>query len=79
MDANLLTLFNAHFPLQLQVTWTIFRLNYNICMRVISALQMKDIMLGKWQQLPKIGRHIGTIGLPMSGLWEWMLTYRKNP
>jgi hypothetical protein len=43
---------------------------------VIFTLWMKGIMLAKWQQLPKIRKHIGQIGPNMSNLWGWTLSYR---
>ncbi len=47
-------------------------------MRVISVLRMRDIALEEWRRLPKIGIHIGSIGVPMSHLWEWSLTFRGS-
>ena len=73
---KLLTLFNSQFPLPNQASWTIFQFDTGVTTRVISALQMKGIMLAKWQRLPTIGRHIGQIGPNMSNLWDWTLTYR---
>ncbi len=67
-EEELLTLFNSSIPLPLQGTWTIFQLNSELVMRVISVLRMKRITLAEWRRLPKIGRHIGTIGKPMSNL-----------
>jgi hypothetical protein len=75
-DNNLLTLFNNKFPLPNQASWMVFHFDTKVTMRVISALQMKGITLAKWQQLPRIGKHIGTIGPNMSNLWDWTLSYR---
>jgi hypothetical protein len=75
-DNDLLTLFNTKFPLPQQASWTVFRFGTKVTMRVISALQMKGITLAEWQQLPKIGKHIGQIGPDMSDLWDWTLSYR---
>jgi hypothetical protein len=55
-DADLLTLFNTCFPLPTQGSWTIFHLNYKICMCVISAMQMKGLTLDEWWQLQRIRR-----------------------
>ena len=62
-DTQLLTLFNATFPLPNQASWTIYHLSSEIAMRVIS--------------MPKKGKLIGTIGWPMSTLWEWTHTFAK--
>jgi hypothetical protein len=76
-DTELLTLFNARFPLPGQASWTVFRLTSRVFMRVISVLRTQDIALEEWRRLPKIGEHIGNIGAPMSHLWEWSLTFRQ--
>ena len=76
LDTDFLTLFNNKFPLPQQASWTVFRFGSKMIPRVISALQMKGIMLAEWQRLPKIGKHIGQIGHSMSGLWDWTLLYR---
>ncbi len=75
-NEDLPTLFNKKFPLPNQVSWTCFQFNTRVSMRMISALQMKGITLAEWQQLPKIGRHIGQTGQNMSDLWGWTLSYR---
>ena len=76
-DLDLLTLFNARFPLPGQASWTVFRITSRVFMRVISVLRMQDIALEEWRRLPKIGGHIGNIGAPMSNLWGWSLTFRR--
>jgi hypothetical protein len=75
-NEDLLTLFNKKIPLPDQVSWTCFQFNTRVSMHVISMLQMKGITLAEWQQLPKIGRHIGQTGQNMSDLWGWTLSYR---
>ena len=75
-NRELLTLFNSTFPLPKQTSWTVFQLTYAIGMRVISVLLMTDFSLDEWRRLPKVGKIVGTAGPPMSGLWEWTLTYR---
>ena len=75
-DDELLTLFNAKFPLPNQASWTVFRLDTKVTTRVISALRMKGITLDEWQRLPTIGKYIGQIGQNMSDLWDWTLIYR---
>lgn len=76
---DLLTLFNSTFPLPGQASWTVFQLNSDLVMRVISVLRMRPTTLAEWRRLPKIGVHIGTIGPPMSNLWDWTLTFRECP
>ena len=76
---DLLTLFNRTFPLPEQGSWTVFQLNSGLATRVTSVLRMKPTTLDEWRRLPKIGAHTGTIGQPMSNLWEWTLTYRGSP
>jgi hypothetical protein len=76
-NTDLLTLFNSTFPLPEQTSWTAFQLTYAIDMRVTSVLQTTDFTLEEWWRLPRVGKIVGTAGPPMSGLWEWTLTYRK--
>ena len=66
------------FPLPNQESWSVFHLTSNIFMRVTSSLQMKHIDMEEWRRLPKIGSYTGSIGVPMSSLWEWTLTFRKS-
>jgi hypothetical protein len=73
-DSDVLTLFNSMFPLPNQQSWTVFSPNYEVAMQVISVLQMQPFKLNGWRQLPKVGKHVGKIGAPMSGLWEWIPT-----
>ena len=73
---ELLTLFNNLFPIPSQNSWTVFQISYTVGMRVTSVLQMKDSTLEEWRQLPKVGKHAGAAGRPMSHLWEWTLSYR---
>jgi len=75
-NTELLTLFNSTFPLPGQTSWTVFQLTYAIGMRVTSVLRTTDFTLEEWRRLPKVGKIVGTAGPPMSGLWEWTLTYR---
>jgi hypothetical protein len=56
---ELLTLSNQNFPLPNQASWMVFQFGIGMTMHVISALQMKGIMLAKWQQLPKIRNTLG--------------------
>jgi len=76
-DAQLLTLFNHTFPLPNQASWTVYRPSSAISTRLISILRMKDFTADEWRRLPPVGKSIGTIGSPMSRLWEWTLTYKK--
>jgi hypothetical protein len=73
-DSNLLTLFNSMFPLPNQHSWMVFCPNYEVAMHVILALRMQSFGLDGWRQLPKVGKHVGKIGVPASGLWEWIHT-----
>jgi hypothetical protein len=75
-NTELLTLFNSTFPLPGQTSWTVFQLTYAIGTRVTSILQMTDFTLDEWRRLPRVSKIVGTAGQPMSGLWEWTLTYR---
>ena len=76
---ELLTLFNPMFPLPTQTSWTVFQLNCKMVTRVISALRMTPFTLDDWRRLPKVGRHVGVIGVPMSNLWEWIHTLTTYP
>jgi hypothetical protein len=73
-NIDLLTLINPLFSLPAQKSWTVFRLNCKVVMRMTSALWTKPFDLAEWRQLPKVGRHIGKIGAPISNLWGWIHT-----
>jgi len=75
-DSDLFTLFKSKFPLPKQVSWTVFRPTKEICMKILSILRMRVTTMEGWTQPPRIGKHIGRIGAPMSNLWEWSLRYR---
>ena len=77
-DTQLLTLFNSTFPLPNQGSWTVFRLSSEIATRVISILRMKVFTADEWRRLPKKGGLIGSVGSPMSSLWEWTHTFNKR-
>jgi hypothetical protein len=79
MDHDLLTLFNHVYPLPSQNLWTVLQPSSAIRTRVISVLRMQAISMEEWRQPPKPGQHTGTIGRPMSHLWEWTLTWRVSP
>jgi hypothetical protein len=76
MDSDLLTFFNATFPLPQKNSWTVCQPTSVIAMHVISVLRMKPFALDNWRQLPAVGKSIGTIGNSTRHLWEWTLTYR---
>jgi hypothetical protein len=78
-DADLLTLFNPMFPLPHQNSWTVFHLNYEVVMRVTSALRMRHFALDNWRRLPRSGQHVGKIGAHMSALWGWIRTLTTHP
>ena len=63
------TLFNSLFQLPNQNFWSVFQLNYGTVTRVTSILQMKPFDLEGWRRLPERGRHVGTIGKSIAGLW----------
>jgi len=69
---------NSLFPLPNQAFWSVFHLTSAICTRVTSVLQTRHIDMEEWRRLPKIGSYIGSIGAPMSSLWEWTLTFRRS-
>ena len=77
-DAELLNLFNSQFPLPNQASWSVYRPSRGIYMRVLSVLRMQVTSMDEWRRLPKAGRYTGTIGRPMSRLWEWTLSFRTN-
>jgi hypothetical protein len=60
-DSDVLTLFNSMFPLPNQQLWTVFHSNYEVAMRMISALQMQPFELYGWRQLPKVGKHLAKL------------------
>jgi hypothetical protein len=75
-DSELLTLFNAEFPLPNQKSWTVFRLSQEIFTKVLSVLRMQPTGTDAWRRLPATGKFVGGIGAPTAHLWEWTLTYR---
>ncbi len=77
-DAELLTLFNTHFPLPQQQSWTVYRLNCAAVTCLTSILQMKPFALDDWRRLPTRGRCIGVIGAPASNTWEWTHTNNRS-
>ena len=76
---ELLTLFNARFPLPHKASWNVYQISTDIATRVISALRHKRLSMDEWRRLPPRGKNIGTTGPAMSELWEWTLTFRENP
>ena len=77
-DTQLLTLFNSTFPLPNQASWTIYHISSKLAMRVISILRMKPFTADEWRRLPEKGRFIGSVGSPMSSLWDWTHTFAKR-
>ena len=77
-DESFLTLFNCLFPLPPQNSWTGFRLNSKVVMRVISTLRTQHSDLEGWRRLPKIKNHVGTTGARTSNLWELGCALRQN-
>lgn len=77
-DEDLRSLFDASFPLPMQDSWNVFQPSPAICTRVISVLRTKVTTTDEWRRLPKSGNLLGTIGQPMSNLWDWTLYYRTH-
>ena len=69
-DTDFLNLFNKHFPLPQQASWTVYRPSLDLCMKVLSVLRMKHLPMEEWRRLPRHGKHIGKIGCPSSHLRE---------
>jgi hypothetical protein len=57
-------------------SWTGFHLNSKVVRSVIFMLRTQHFDLEEWCRLPRIGTHVGTIGIAMSNLWEWTHIYR---
>ena len=76
-DDELLNLFNSHFPLPNQSSWTVFRPSPRIVSRVISVLRMQHTEMDEWRRLPAAGKLIGRVGCATRGVWEWTLGFRK--
>jgi hypothetical protein len=77
-DADLLTFFNASFPLPHQNSWSGCQPTSKIAMCVISILRIVPFKLEDWRQLPTVAKNIGTVGKPMQGLWEWTHIFRMK-
>ena len=77
-DNDLLTLFNSTFPLPTQASWNVYHISSEIATRVISILRMKAFTADEWRRLPEKGKLIGSVGSPMSSLWEWTHTFAKR-
>ena len=77
-DDQLLTLFNATFPLPNQASWTVYHISSRLAMKVISILRMKPFTADEWRRLPEKGKFIGSVGPPMSSLWAWTHTFMKH-
>jgi len=61
-------LFNYQFPLPQQVSWSVYQPSKEICMRVLSVLQMQATSMDVWRRLPKAGKYTGVIERPMPHL-----------
>lgn len=73
---QLLTLFNATFPLPAQASWQVYQLSSEQRTRVISVLQTQHTTADEWQRPPRHGTLFGPTGKATSRLWDWMLTSR---
>ncbi len=78
IEADLLTFFNASFPLPHQNSWSGCQPTSKIAMRMISILRIVPFKLEDWRRLPAVAKNIGTIGKPMQGLWEWTHIFRMQ-
>lgn len=78
-EHELLTLFNASFPLPSQNSWTVFRPSSGIMHRIISALRQQALEMDEWRRLPKPGTLTGRIGTATANLWDWTLGFRASP
>ncbi len=76
-DADLLHLFNSSFPLPTQASWTVFHPSSAIATRLISVLRMQPFLMDDWRRLPTAGKNTGSVGKPMSHLWDWTHIYRR--
>jgi hypothetical protein len=77
-DDELLTLFNASFPLPSQNSWTVFRPSSGIKQRIISALRQQALEMDEWRRLRKPGTLTGEIGTATANLWDWTLGFRTS-
>ncbi len=75
-EHDLLTFFNATFPLPNQNSWTVCQPTSKIAMRVISILRTVPFTLEDWRRLPAVAESIGSGGKPTRGLLEWTHIYR---
>jgi hypothetical protein len=75
---ELLTMFNALFPLPSKNSWTVFQPSSAIATKLISVLRMKHFEMAEWRRLPKLGRNTTPIGSTTSSLFNWSLTFRTQ-
>jgi hypothetical protein len=75
---NLLTFFNASFPLPHKNSWSVCQPTSKIAMRVISILRIMPFKLEDWRRLPAVAKKNGTVGKPIRGLWEWTHIFRTQ-
>ena len=71
------TLYNNTFPLPNKLSWNVYLPSSAITMKVISTLWTRLFTAEEWRRLPTIGKNFGTIGPPMSHLWEWTHSFRR--
>ena len=77
-EKELLTFFNATFPLPHKNSWSVCQPTSKIAMRVISILRTVPFTLEDWRQLPAVAKSIGSGGKPTQGLLEWTHIYRTK-
>ena len=74
-DKDFLTYFNQIFPLPDKNTWTGFRLNYAVAMKVTRELLTQGSSMAEWRQLPTLGARHGKSGKPTVELTECLHTW----
>jgi hypothetical protein len=77
-EEELLTFFNASFPLPRKNSWSVCQPTSEIAMHVISILRIVPFKLEDWRRLPAVAKNIGPVGKPIRDLWEWTHIFRMQ-
>ena len=77
-DKYFLVRFSCHFPLPQGAFWNLFQHFSRFTTIVTLELQMRQIPMDAWQQLPQKGEIIGTSGTPTTNHWGLTLTYATS-
>ena len=77
-ESALFEMYNSHFPLPNQNSWTVFRPSQKIMSLIFSALRTEVLDMDAWRRLPKPGRHIGKSGFATAKLFEWTVACRGS-